>query len=120
MRLRLLFILVCFVAFMVATSSAHAARCHTTGHAPFTAPSNTCPPGRFVRRSRAEVCRTKDRPPVTAAVRRRILADYGVPGWSGANGEIDHRQPAFLGGLSTTSNLWPETGTIPNPKDRLE
>src|SRR4051812_13940791 len=120
MRIRLLLILVCFVAFMVATGSAHASRCHTTGHAPFTAPSNACTPGSFVRLSRAEVCQSKDRPTLRAAVRRRVLADYGVPGWTGANGELDHRIPFFLGGLATASNLWPETGTIPNPKDRLE
>jgi len=52
--------------------------------------------------------------------RRLILADYAVPTWSGRNGELDHRVPFFLGGLTTKDNVWPERGRIPNRKDALE
>ena len=45
---------------------------------------------------------------------------YGFTSWSGKTGELDHRIPFFLGGETNVSNLWPETGPIPNRKDALE
>jgi hypothetical protein len=108
----------------VFTALTLAASCHAHGPVPFVAPDNTCTPGQYLRLSRAQVCASKDRPSLRAAVRRRVLANYGVPGWKGANGEIDHRVPFFLGGTTTVGNLWPEAGPDPrvgqNPKDRLE
>jgi len=110
---------------MVAVAHAGAASCHH-GTGPFTAPDNACTPGagRIVGRTEAQrrafVCSSKDRPSIPAAVRRQMLGEYGVPGWTGASGEIDHRWPLFLGGLTVEDNLWPEPGAIPNPKDRLE
>jgi hypothetical protein len=60
------------------------------------------------------------RPPEsnTAKWKRISEADYGDP--SGFVGEYDHLVPLELGGANATSNLWPEPGTIPNPKDRIE
>jgi hypothetical protein len=45
-------------------------------------------------------------------------SDYSDP--SGFTGEYDHLVPLELGGANSTSNLWPEPGTIPNSKDRVE
>lgn len=107
----------------MAAEQAHAASCHATGRAPFTEPDNACTPGAGRILSRRDVCTPKDRS-VPAAVRRRVVTEYGVPGWTGANGEIDHRWPVFLGGADVEDNLWPEAGPDPrkgqNPKDQLE
>jgi hypothetical protein len=99
-----------------------AAPCHTTGAPPFTAPSNACTPGAFVRKTRADVCDGRtDRPTLPAAERRAILRNYGVPAFNGATGEIDHRVPLALGGATDRRNLWPEVEVNGfNPKDRLE
>lgn len=86
------------------------------------APDNAwnCTPGAFQRLSKAQVCNGSNRPSLRAAVRREVLTEYQVPNWTGVNGEIDHRVPVFLGGLTVAANLWPEPGSIPNLKDRLE
>jgi hypothetical protein len=70
--------------------------------------------------TRAEACRHKQRPSLSAATKRRIVRQYGYVSWTGRNGEIDHRVPFFLGGTTTEDNLWPEAGGIPNTKDQLE
>lgn len=44
------------------------------------------------------------------------MSAYGVTGVN----ELDHLVPLELGGSSDVSNLWPEPGPIPNPKDRIE
>jgi hypothetical protein len=91
-----------------------------TGAQPFIRPDNACTPGSYDQLPKAQVCVHKQRPTVPAAVKREILARYGLASWSGKTGEIDHRVPFFLGGQTTASNLWPETGPIPNRKDGLE
>jgi hypothetical protein len=35
-------------------------------------------------------------------------------------GELDHLVSLELGGSNDATNLWPENGTIPNPKDSIE
>lgn len=116
--------LLCAVVALTWALVAHAGtppRCDVVGVAPLTAPDNACTPGQYEAISRKNVCDgDTPRPTLPTAVRRRLLADYGVPAWSGTNGELDHRVPLFLGGLTTKANLWPEAGHIPNPKDRLE
>jgi hypothetical protein len=99
-----------------------AAPCHTTGTPPFTAPSNICTPGAFVRKTKADVCDGQTaRPSLPAAERRAILTNYGVPTFNGTAGEIDHRVPLVLGGVTNRRNLWPEVEVNgQNPKDRLE
>jgi hypothetical protein len=98
-----------------------AAPCHTTGTAPFTSPDSACTPGAFVRKTKEDVCDGNTvRPSLSAQERRHILIAYGVPSWSGANGELDHRVPLALGGVTDHRNVWPEAGPLPNPKDRLE
>lgn len=105
------------------TGAASASSCHHSTSV-FGAPDNACTPGAYVRLSRAAVCSPKDRLDLPVAEHRRLLSEYGVPGWTAANGEIDHRVPVFLGGLTVRANLWPESGPDPrkgeNPKDRLE
>jgi hypothetical protein len=98
----------------------HSLPCHVLGSAAFTAPDNACTPGAYRVLSRSAVCSTKDRPTLPAADRRKVVGEYGVPRWSGANGELDHRVPLFLGGLTVEDNIWPERGGIPNRKDALE
>lgn len=108
------------LAAIVVASAANAASCHVTGTDALIAPDNACTPGAYTHLTRPQVCTTKDRHSLPAAERRRLLNAYGVPGWTGANGEIDHRVPFFLGGLTVRANLWPEPGNIPNAKDFLE
>jgi hypothetical protein len=96
------------------------ARCHSGGSGLAAHPDNRCTPGAYARLSRAQACKHRDRPDLPERWRERILRNYGVPNWSGENGEIDHRVPFFLGGRTTPTNLWPERGSIPNLKDKLE
>lgn len=106
-------------AFAALALAAHP--CSTTGVAPFTAPDNTCTPGVAIRKTRADVCDGQTtRPTLPAAEKRAILTNYGVPTFNGATGELDHRVPLALGGVTDRRNLWPEAGPLPNPKDRLE
>jgi hypothetical protein len=48
------------------------------------------------------------------------LTGYGVPNWTGQNGELDPRVPFSFGGTTDRANIWPEAGSIPNTKDKLE
>jgi hypothetical protein len=43
---------------------------------------------------------------------------YGIP--SGDESELDHLVPLELGGDNDAANLWPEVGSVPNPKDAVE
>lgn len=52
----------------------------------------------------------------TSASARKARAAYGA----GYPSEYDHLIPLELGGSNSTSNLWPEPGSIPNPKDLVE
>lgn len=110
---------------MIATLLTIAA-CHVGGHAPFVTPDNVCTGGAYHRLTVTQVCTSKDRPDLPAAERRAILANYGVPSWTGMSGEIDHRVPFYLGGTTDRRNLWPEPWAPgeyvhrQNAKDRLE
>ncbi|MGI8413045.1 MAG: hypothetical protein ACR2LV_07200 [Solirubrobacteraceae bacterium] len=62
------------------------------------------------------------RPPerVSEAEKRAAMAAYGNRG-SQRSVEFDHLVPLELGGaVNAASNLWPEPGANPNPKDELE
>jgi hypothetical protein len=48
----------------------------------------------------------------------RAYLAYGVP--SGDESELDHLVPLELGGDNDAANLWPEVGSLPNPKDAVE
>lgn len=97
-----------------------AAACHVVGQPPFTRPDTSCTPGTARSLNRQQVCTSKDRPDLPEPDRRKVVHEYGVPGWSGRDGELDHRIPFFLGGRTEEDNIWPEPGPIPNQKDRLE
>src|SRR5258708_3395381 len=43
---------------------------------------------------------------------------YGIA--QGAASELDHLVPLELGGSNDATNLWPEAGSLPNPKDSVE
>jgi len=43
---------------------------------------------------------------------------YGMA--SGTTSELDHLVPLELGGANDAANLWPEAGSLPNPKDEVE
>jgi hypothetical protein len=48
----------------------------------------------------------------------RAYPAYGMA--SGTTSELDHLVPLELGGANDAANLWPEAGTLPNPKDAVE
>jgi hypothetical protein len=96
------------------------ARCHVTTEHGQPGPDQTCTPGSARPLNRRNTCRSKDRPDLPEAVHDRILRDYGVPNWTGADGELDHRVPFALGGRTNQANVWPSPGPIPNTKDKLE
>jgi len=65
---------------------------------------------------------TSIRPPssFTSSLKRAQMASWGITG-STSETEEDHLVPLSLGGApSDSKNLWPEAGSIPNAKDRLE
>lgn len=43
---------------------------------------------------------------------------YGIA--AGVTSELDHLVPLELGGSNDEANLWPEVGSLPNPKDGVE
>ena len=45
---------------------------------------------------------------------------YGIADVPGTVSELDHLISLELGGANDATNLWPELGTIPNPKDSVE
>jgi hypothetical protein len=48
----------------------------------------------------------------------RAYPAYGIA--SGTESELDHLVPLELGGANDAANLWPEAGSLPNPKDSVE
>jgi hypothetical protein len=53
-------------------------------------------------------------------LRQQVFAEYHISYASHASYEVDHLIPLELGGDNSLENLWPEKGSIPNPKDGLE
>lgn len=71
------------------------------------------------------ICRSgytsKVRPPESETGRAKFdvtYPAYHVPG--GDTSELDHLVSLELGGSNDITNLWPEVGTVPNPKDKVE
>lgn len=61
------------------------------------------------------------RPPESQTTRAKydvLYPAYGIP--QGTYSELDHLIPLELGGANDGANLWPEVGSIPNPKDSVE
>lgn len=66
---------------------------------------------------------TTVRPPVTYTndLKKQQIIEYGFAGTNLHDYEEDHLISLELGGNPTDpKNLWPEPGTIPNPKDKIE
>ena len=71
------------------------------------------------------ICRsgytTTVRPPSSETTRAKYDVSYPayhIPG--GATSELDHLVSLELGGSNDITNLWPEVGSLPNPKDKVE
>lgn len=110
------------------TYSVHLTSCHTRDGGKLPQPS--CTPGSIdpaVSQGdiRSTICRsgwtTKVRPPESQTQWAKYQVGYPVyhiPG--SAKSELDHLVPLELGGSNDITNLWPEVGKIPNPKDKVE
>ena len=71
------------------------------------------------------ICRSgytaKVRPPSSQTTKAKYDVDYpayGIP--SRDTSELDHLVSLELGGSNDITNLWPEVGSLPNPKDKVE
>lgn len=105
--------------------------CHAIGSGLYSRPDPACTPGaRNPRVTQATIHRTICRSGWTSAVRppesvteqekRASMAAYGDHR-SLSHYEYDHFVPLELGGATNDRrNLWPEPGSSPNPKDRVE
>jgi hypothetical protein len=105
--------------------------CHAIGSGLYVRPDARCTPGALNPGvTQATIARTicragwtsTVRPPVriTEPEKRVSMAAYGDSGSTGAY-EYDHFVPLELGGATNDPrNLWPEPGSTPNPKDRIE
>lgn len=64
---------------------------------------------------------TTIRPPESQTEHAKFDVSYPAYGLQGATAsELDHLVPLELGGSNDITNLWPEIGPIPNPKDAVE
>jgi hypothetical protein len=120
-KMGLVFLVTISVYWLFGATARSDSRCHAQGTAPFTAPDNGCTPGAFVHKTKADVCDGKtERPRLPSAEERFIERSYGFAVFTGSTGELDHRIPLVFGGTTDRRNIWPEVGSRPNPKDRLE
>jgi hypothetical protein len=119
---------------------AHMLAVHDPGHVTGTAPASchalagprpdpACTPGAIdpsVTQDdiQTTICRSgyteTVRPPVseTDKLKRQMYIAYGIP--TGTASELDHLVSLELGGANDVTNLWPEVGSQPNPKDAVE
>lgn len=107
------------------------AGCVVRGSTPAVLPDPRCTPGATnpdVRRATlaSTICKSgwtsTVRPSSSYTTRLKLaqMAAWGITGSTRVT-EEDHLIPLELGGAPSDSrNLWPESGGIPNPKDRLE
>ena len=114
----------------VVTYSVHLSRgeCHSRNHG--TLPDLRCTPGSIdtvvtPANIRQTICRpggyTKSiRPPESQTERAKFGVSYPSYGINPRVSEEDHLVPLELGGSNDITNLWPEVGSIPNPKDSVE
>lgn len=108
------------------TYSIHLRSCHTRGQLP----DASCTPGSIDPAvTQADIGSTICRAGWTAKVRppesqtQRAKYDVAYPAYhigARVRSELDHLVPLELGGSNDITNLWPEAGKIPNPKDSVE
>lgn len=101
--------------------------CRMTGDSPATyRPDPACTPGAVddaVTQANigSTICRSgytaTVRPPTSATdkVKKAMYAAYGIS--DGTTSELDHSISLEIGGSNSYKNLWPEPGSLPNPKD---
>ena len=103
--------------------------CQYRGKEPAILPDAACTPGAYDPLLTAAVLcapgyTTRSyRPPVYQTARfelEQALPAYGLANIPGSASELDHLIPLALGGANDASNLWPELGPVPNPKDKVE
>lgn len=110
------------------TYSIHLTSCHARDRGQLPDPS--CTPGSIdpavtAADIHSTICRagwtTKVRPPEAQTERAKFNVAYPAYHISrGAVSELDHLVPLELGGSNDITNLWPEVGRVPNPKDKVE
>ena len=110
------------------TYSAHLTSCHARDRGQL--PDHSCTPGSIDPAvTQADIHSTICRSGWTARVRppeaqtERAKYDVAYPAYHlspGAASELDHLVPLELGGSNDITNLWPEAGRVPNPKDKVE
>jgi hypothetical protein len=90
-------------------------------------PDPACTPGAYDPKVTAEIlcdpAYSTDvyRPPSSQTTRFKYLVAYPAYGIEGRpKSELDHLINLDLGGSNDGANLWPEIGSIPNPKDKVE
>jgi len=110
------------------TYSAHLTHCHAGDRGQL--PDPHCTPGSVDPAiTQADIgstiCRSgytaKVRPPSSQTTKAKY--DVAYPAYSIPNGdtsELDHLVSLELGGSNDITNLWPEVGSLPNPKDAVE
>ena len=112
------------------TYSTHPAGCQARGTGPATyRPDPACTPGGIDPKvTQANLASTICKSGYTATVRppssetgKAKTAQYQAYGIrTGTTSELDHLVSLELGGDNDIANLWPEVGTLPNPKDKVE
>jgi hypothetical protein len=112
----------------VVTYSTKLTRCHARAGGQL--PDPHCTPGSVdpaVTQATiaSTICRSgytgKVRPPESETSHAKF--DVAYPAYrvqDSATSELDHLVSLELGGSNDITNLWPEVGTIPNPKDKVE
>jgi hypothetical protein len=110
------------------TYSIHLRSCHTRDRGQL--PDRSCTPGSVdpavtQRDIKSTICRSgwtgKVRPPQSQTEHAKYDVSYPayhIPG--STRSELDHLVPLELGGSNDITNLWPEAGRVPNPKDKVE
>jgi hypothetical protein len=110
------------------TYSIHISSCHARDRGKL--PDRSCTPGSIdpavtQKRIHSTICRAgytaKVRPPESQTEHAKF--DVAYPAYHiprTAVSELDHLVPLELGGSNDITNLWPEVGRLPNPKDKVE
>ncbi len=99
--------------------------CHARDHGRL--PDPTCTPGAYDPAITAAILcaagyhTSSYRPPESQTEAFKFDHAYPAYGISdGTKSELDHLVPLELGGANDAANLWPEVGSLPNPKDAVE
>jgi hypothetical protein len=110
------------------TYSIHLTSCHARDRGQL--PDPACTPGSVdpavsQRDIGSTICRVHWTDRVRPPESQTELAKYHVayPAYhipARTQSELDHLVPLELGGSNDITNLWPETGKLPNPKDKVE